>query len=260
MIRSIALFATLAVASSAAHAEANGVLTEVLGRAWPVRDALAFRDGERTLVVLTSEPFDWIDFAADGKLDTRDLGRHRGRGIGFDTIEFTFDAKGYFRAWDSEDFEEGRNPVGGWKQVASDATRVAGAFDYASTNATFDVEIRGATLAPIGETLASDSEPVRALQAYFTALKKGDVQAALSASMTAQELAGVDAEQRARFAAALKPGPLSVKRIEFREGRIAGNVAHIDYAAWADIVDGKVRRARMAMIDGRWLVRDEIMD
>lgn len=260
MTARLALLAFFALASSAAHADASGTLTNVLGQPWPVRDALAYRDGDYTLVILSSLPFDWMDFAADGKLDRMDIGRHRSSTGALGTIELRFDAKGYFRAWDGTDSEEGVNPVGGWKPGAFDATHVSGRFDYASTDATFDVATREAKLEPAGTPLTADAEPVRALVANFAARKQRDLDAVLAASLPPEQVAVVDAEQRAKFAAALAPSPFTVTRVAFRSGRIAGDVAHVEYAAYAKVLDGDVRTARLDRIDGRWIVREEDLD
>ena len=53
---------------------------------------------------------------------------------------------------------------------------------------------------------------------------------------------------------------LAIERIEFRSGRIAGDVAQVEYAAYATILDGDVRTARLDRIDGRWIVREEDLD
>lgn len=256
----LALFACLACAPAAASAEASGTLTELQGVRWPLRDALAYRDGDYVLVILSSLPFDWMDFAKDGKLDRRDIAHHRSSVGGLGAIELRFDAKGYLRAWDGSDSEPGVNPVGGWKPGTFDASRISGRMDYASTDATFDVAIRPAAIEPAGTPLTADAEPVRALIANFAARKKQDVDAVLAASLTPEQRAAVNAEQRAKFAAALRPGPLAIERIEFRSGRIAGDVAQVEYAAYATILDGDVRTARLDRIDGHWIVREEDLD
>ena len=266
MSRSTMLFTTtllasaLALAPQAALADASGVVTEILGRPYPVRDAIAYRERDEIIVLVSSMPFDAIDFADDGKLDSRDLIRHRSAHE-LITTAFAFKPQGYFRRWDGEDFEEGVNPVGGWKLSAIDDGRIAGTFDYAATNVTFDLPIRDPVTAPVaGEALAADSEPVRALEAYFDAQRHGDLDAALALSMPPEDRAGIDAEQRDRFAAAMKPSPMRVDRIEFRDGRTAGRVAQIHYAVWGKIWRGEVRRARMVQIDGGWIVANEIAD
>jgi hypothetical protein len=255
-----ALLACLVLSPVVARADVSGTLTNVLGTPWPVRDAMAYREGDSILVVLSSLPFDWIDFAADGKLDIKDRARHNGSVGDLAAIELRFDAKGYFRNWDGTDSEPGINPVGGWKPGAFDTTRIAGRFDYASTDVTFDVTIRDAKLDPSGEPLTADSEAVKALVAYFAAMKKRDLDAVLAATMPPEQLKAVDAEQRERFAGALSPSPLKVDRIEFRDGIVFGDVAQVRYAAFAKIPDSKVRRARLDRIDGRWIVRNENID
>lgn len=260
MTARLALLACLAFAPAAVHAEASGTLTEVQGQRWPLRDALAYRDGDYVLVILSSLPFDWMDFASDGKLDRRDIAHHRSSVGALGAIELRFDAKGYFRAWDGIDSEPGVNPVGGWKPGLFDAARISGRFDYASTDATFDLQIHGEALEPAGTPLTADAEPVRALIANFAARKKRDLDAVLAASLPPEQIPAVDAEQRAKFAGALAPGPLSIESIAFRSGRIAGDVAQVEYAAYATILDGDVRTARLDRIDGRWVLREEDMD
>lgn len=260
MTARLTLLACLALAPAAVHAEASGTLTSVMDQAWPVRDALAYRDGDYVLVILSSLPFDWMDFAKDGKLDRRDIAHHRASAGGLGAIELRFDAKGNFRAWDGTDSEAGVNPVGGWKPGTFDASRISGRFDYASTDATFDLQVHGEALEHAGTPLTADAEPVRALISNFAARKKRDLNAVLAASLPPEQIPAIDAEQRAKFAGALEPSPLTIDRIVFRSGRIAGDVAQVEYAAYAKIVDGDVRTARLDRLEGRWVLRDEDMD
>ena len=255
-----ALFVLLVAVSGAARADARGVVMKPLGHAYPVREALAWRDGERIRVVLSAQPFDWIGFAADGRLDAKDLVRHRIETGDLGTIELVLDANGYFREWDHDETEDGVNPVGGWKLAALDDAHVAGTFRYATTDVAFDLPIRGAAIAESGTALAAGSEPVRALEAYFAAQRRRDVKGTMALAMAPEEIAGVDAEQEARFAAALEPTPLTVERIEFVSGRGTGSVATVEYKAYAMIPNDRPRRASLARIDGRWIVRDPIVD
>jgi len=256
----LALFAALLALPGSVSADASGTLREVAGVAWPVRDAAAMRTERSIAVMLTTQPIDWIDFAADGKLDGSDFSRHLQGAGALAVVELAFDAKGQFRMGRGYDTEEERNPVGGWKLLAIEDARIAGRFDYAGTEVSFDLEIRPAELKPVGEPLGADAEPVKALVAYFAAMRRQDLEAVLAASFRPEEVAAADDEVRAGFRKALQPSPLSVRGITFVRGSIAGHAAHVEYSTERRIPDRKVHLARLVRVDGRWLVASERVD
>lgn len=255
--RHLALLAALCILSSSVRADATGFLMEIGGTPWPAREAVAMRVGSRIWVMVTSQPIDWIDFAADGKLDAKDFTRHRASSAS--TIELIFDKNGNFLSGQGYALED-RNPADGWKLRAADPKRIAGTFDYFQTNTTFDVPIRDTALEPSDQPLTATSAPVKALVALFDAISRGDVEAVLAASATPEEVKAADAGVRAEYREAIRPTPRTVQRIDFKQGRVAGNAARIDYTAVRKIPDAKVHQAHLLRIDGRWIVTNAQAD
>lgn len=223
------------------------------GKFWNIRDAIAVR-GERGIeIYLTEGYFDRFAFAADGKIESRDLRLHSR-----ERIEFDLTADGNFRHFDSSGFPEQeaqREPEAGWQLIEVNEARIKARWNYGQSNFMIDLAIEASVDANLGAPIGPDSAPVKALLSYLSARVKGDGETVLALARLPEDLAEMTPESRAEFI----KGVVDTKRLAKTEvvvsgGRILGAIAEVKYSGKS--LTGKPNaRAFMVEVNKKWVVQ-----
>ena len=223
------------------------------GKFWNIRDVIAVR-GERGIeIYLTEGYFDRFAFAADGKIESRDLRQHqRAR------IEFDLKPDGSFRHLYSPGFAEQdpeREPVSGWQLVEVTEHSIKARWNYRQSDFTLDIPIEASTEMTLGAPIAGDSAPAKALLAYLSARAKGDGKAALLLCRLPEDLAELSAVKRAEFIESVTDTrPFARTESVVSAGRILGNIAEVQFSG-KRLVGKPDARAFMVKVNEKWIVQ-----
>jgi hypothetical protein len=223
------------------------------GKFWNIRDVIAVRGDRGIEIFLTEGYFDRFAFAADGKIESRDLRQHnRAR------IEFDLKPDGSFRHLYSPGFSEQdpeREPVSGWQLGELSEHNIKARWNYGQSDFTLDIPIEASTETMLGTPITRDSAPAKALLAYLSARAKGDGKAALLLCRLPEDLSELSAAKRAEFIESVKDTrPFARTESAVSAGRILGNIAEVQFSGKR--ISGKPNaRAFMVKVNDSWLVQ-----